>query len=76
MPTVGERIRHVRTQVMRWSLRQMERECRRYGLDLNYKDISRIERGERKIDFEREAPILAKVLGLTPNDLVGWRDDE
>lgn len=72
MSRLGERIRAARMS-RGWSLREMERACRPY-IDLNYKDINRIELSQRKVDAERELIALARVFGSTPNDLLGWDD--
>lgn len=42
------------------------------GLDIDRMAVVRIESGERKRFTEEELRIIARVVGVTPNELVDW----
>ena len=65
----GERVREARTRAG-WSQEQLAAELQLRGLQIGQMAVSRIETGKRVVpDFE--LPIIAEVLGVTTDWLLG-----
>jgi len=70
-PLVADRVKRLRTE-RGWSARDLAEECARAGLsELTRSTIAKIESGVRKSVTADEITVLARVLGVTPSDLVG-----
>jgi transcriptional regulator with XRE-family HTH domain len=70
---VGQRLKSFR-EARGWSLDTMVGELRAVGLVIQRMALYRIEEGDRQRFSEDELRILAKFLGITPNELLDWND--
>lgn len=71
--TVATQVRLLRTE-QKMTLVEVAEEMTGYGRPMQPSGISRIEDGTRRVDVD-DLMVLARILKVTPHDLMGWNDD-
>jgi transcriptional regulator with XRE-family HTH domain len=71
---IGKRVKAARQKIGLSQVELAATLCIDYGINLERVQISTIERGVRSVK-DKELDALAKILGVTPNWLMGWRQN-